>query len=72
MKSDTRTVTRSPRRTGQASESPNSNEKISNYLNIWRIAVSSDWLLPCPLKPSEMREEDGKDAAWQTKVEPCG
>ena len=49
----------------------NSNEKISNYLNIWRIAVSSDRPLPCPLKPSEMHEGVGKDAAWQTKVDTC-
>jgi hypothetical protein len=71
MKSDTRTVALCLRRTRQASESPNSIEKISNYLNIWRIAVSSDRALPCPLKPSEMLEGDGKDAAWPTKVKAC-
>jgi hypothetical protein len=50
------------------SESPNSSEKISNYLNIWRIAVSSDRTLACPLKPREMQNCVPKDAASPTKL----
>jgi hypothetical protein len=69
MKSDTRTT---PRALGRARRraclSSDSSEKISNYLNIWRIAVSSDRALPYPLKPLEMRERIRKDAARCTKV----
>jgi len=43
-------------------------EKISNYLNIWRIAVSSERPLPCPLKPREMQESQRRDAAVSRKV----
>jgi hypothetical protein len=42
--------------------------KINNYLNIWRIAVSSDAALPCPLKPAEMQIRAKRDAASTTKV----
>src|SRR5215472_3128571 len=48
--------------------SSDSSEKISNYLNIWRIAVSSDHALPYPLKPREMRGCIRKDAGGCTKV----
>lgn len=42
--------------------------KINNYLNIWRIAVSSDAMLPCPLKPAEMQIRAKRDAASLAKV----
>lgn len=62
---------RRPRYRGrQAYLSPDPCEKISNYLNIWRIAVSSERPLPCPLKPREMQEGAKRDAASVTKVNP--
>jgi hypothetical protein len=69
MKSDTPTTPRGLGRSRQrACLSSDSSEKISNYLNIWRIAVSSDRALPYPLKPREMRACIRKDAAGCTKV----
>ena len=71
MKSDTPTTPRNLERARQrACLSSDSSEKISNYLNIWRIAVSSDRALPYPLKPREMRGGVRKDAAACTKVSP--
>jgi hypothetical protein len=54
----------------QASLSSDPCEKISNYLNIWRITVSSERALPCPLKPREMQKGASRDAASLTKVNP--
>jgi len=69
MKSDTPTTPRGLGRTRQrACLSSDSSEKISNYLNIWRIAVSSDRALPYPLKPREMHKHIRKDAGGRTKV----
>ena len=71
MKSDTPTTARGPGRSRQrACLSSDSSEKISNYLNIWRIAVSSDRALPYPLKPREMRRCIRKDAGGCTNVTP--
>jgi hypothetical protein len=43
--------------------SPNPGEKISNYLNILWIAVSSERGTARPFKPCEMQNDAGRDAA---------